>query len=298
MNHFLDISQLSKIEAESLIESALILKDCVNYPSYPEYPVANLFYENSTRTRVSFEMAANHLNMPVINLDLNRSSELKGETIDDTIATLSAMGISTFIVRHSIEGLPIKLAANVQEGKHIINAGDGRHAHPSQALLDMVTIKEKKPDLAQLKIAVLGDVLHSRVANSFQQLCKLLEVGQLTMIAPDIWQPRPDKVIYGHVTNSLKEGLADADVIMCLRVQNERLKDSEQFDINTYRKEYALTQTTLKLAKPDAIVMHPGPINRGVEIDDDVADGQQSTILQQVQNGVYTRMAILQAVIE
>ena len=162
MNNFLEISQLSRDEAETLIHNALSFKSRVDYPSYSQYTVANLFYENSTRTRVSFELAANHLNMPVINLDLQTSSESKGEVIEDTVRTLAAMGVSVFVIRHSQEGLPSSLASSLMNNTHIINAGDGRHAHPSQAILDMVTIAAHKPDLSKLKVAIVGNIRHSR----------------------------------------------------------------------------------------------------------------------------------------
>lgn len=295
MNNFLEISQLSRQEAELLIQQALAYKNGATYPSYSQHTVANLFYENSTRTRVSFELAANHLKMPVINLDMQRSSESKGEVIEDTVKTLAAMGISVMVVRHSQEGLPALLASKTPSHVHLVNAGDGKHAHPSQALLDMVTIANHKPHLSQLKIAVVGDISHSRVAGSLQCLCALLGVGALTFIAPDIWQPT--HLLYGQRTASLKEGLKDADVVFCLRVQQERLRDNERFDLARYREQFMVTQAALKYAKPDAIVMHPGPMNRGVEIDSLVADGPQSVIFEQIQNGVFARMAIYQALL-
>jgi len=296
MNHFLDINQLSKEEAEALISRALVFKKSSNYPDYSQHTVANLFYENSTRTRVSFELAANHLHMPVVNLDLQRSSESKGEMIEDTINTLSAMGVSLVVIRHIQDGLPRHLAGQCGNKLHIINAGDGKHAHPSQAMLDMMTIVEQKPDLKQLKIAIVGDVRHSRVANSLQYLCALLGVGELVLVAPEIWQPQI--IHYGSVTPSLQKGLTNADVVICLRVQRERLLANEHFDIERYHHEYALTQKTLAYAKTGAMIMHPGPVNRGIEIDSDVADGPQSFILSQVHNGVFMRMAILEALIQ
>ncbi|TAL63998.1 MAG: aspartate carbamoyltransferase catalytic subunit [Legionella sp.] len=290
MKHFLEISQLSRTTIENLLDRALSFKQQKNYPSYANHTVANLFYENSTRTRVSFELAANHLSMPVVNLDLHTSSEAKGETIQDTIQTLAAMGIQHFVMRHKENGLQQKLADSFEDHIHLINAGDGTHAHPSQALLDMLTILEQKPRLDQLKIAVVGNIKHSRVANSFQCICAALGVRELVLISPEVWQP--EKPQFGRVTHSLQEGLAEADVVMCLRVQKERLLEGEQLDLATYRRDFALTKDSLALAKPDAMVMHPGPMNRGVEIDSDVADGKQSFILQQVKNGVYARMAI------
>lgn len=178
---------------------------------------------------------------------------------------------------------------------HILNAGDGKHAHPSQAMLDMMTIMEAKPDLHQLKIAVVGDVRHSRVANSLQRMCALFEVKDFVLVAPEIWLPH--SVYYGRMTTSLQDGVVDADVIICLRVQRERLADNEYLDLERYRQEYALTQRVLNFAKKDAMVMHPGPMNRGIEIDSDVADGPQSSILRQVRNGVFMRMALLEALV-
>ena len=291
MQHLLDIHQLSQEEVHRLIHRALYFKQTDDYPKYPFYSLANLFYENSTRTRVSFELAAKHLDMDVVNLNLQTSSEAKGEVIEDTFQTLKAMGIKYFIIRHQQSGIPEMLANQYGHNVHIVNAGDGQHAHPTQALLDFMTIVENKPDLSQLKIAVTGDLRHSRVINSFQALCKLMGVGELCLVAPKVWQP--ENPLFGKVTTSSEEGLSQADVVICLRVQKERLQQHEQLDLTTYHQDYALTEKTLAYAKPDAIVMHPGPMNRGVEIDSDIADGAQSVILQQVQNGVFMRIAIL-----
>ncbi len=294
MKHFLDVNQLSLDDITALIQRALYFKNNAAYPCYPQCPVAHLFYENSTRTRVSFELAAKHLAMPVVNLDLQNSSENKGELIEDTLRTLAAMGIKLFVIRHEREGLQQRLAETCGDAVHIINAGDGTHAHPSQAMLDLMTILEKKPNLNLLKIAIVGDIRHSRVANSLQHICALLRVGELTLVAPDLWQPT--SVQYGRVTASLHDGIVDADVVICLRVQRERLLASEHLDLASYRRDYALTSHSLAYAKADAMVMHPGPINREIEIDSEVADGPQSCILQQVCNGVFMRMAILERV--
>lgn len=296
MNHFIEISQLSRPQIESLLQRSLEFKQQAQYPSYSQHTVANLFYENSTRTRVSFEVAANHLSMSVVNLDLQSSSESKGEVIEDTLQTLAAMGIQYFVIRHKQEGLQQRLANNLGSAIHIVNAGDGTHAHPSQAILDMMTIIEQKPQLEKLKIAVLGNIKHSRVANSFQNICSKLGVGELVLVAPELWQPQ--SIDYGRVTSDIVDGLTDADVVICLRVQRERLLETEHLDLESYRHDFALTKKSLAYAKPDAMVMHPGPMNRGVEIDSDVADGAQSFILQQVTNGVYSRMAILESLIK
>ncbi len=294
MKHFLDIAQLSSDELHALIKRAIYFKNNPTYPQYPQGMVVNMFYENSTRTRVSFELAAKKLAMTVINLEAQSSSESKGEAIDDTIKTLSAMGIGLFIIRHVEERLPEALAL-MNEDVHIVNAGDGTHAHPSQALLDFMTIMEMKPNLRQLKMAIVGNIRHSRVANSLQCLCAKFGVRDLTLIAPEIWQP--ETIHFGRATASLKEGLLDADVVVCLRVQRERLLANEHLDLERYHRDYALTKHSLGYAKNNAMVLHPGPINRGVEIDSDVADGSQSYILQQVHNGVFIRMAILEALL-
>ncbi|MBI2786833.1 MAG: aspartate carbamoyltransferase catalytic subunit [Legionella longbeachae] len=293
MNHLLEISQLSRQQIESILQRSFYFKRYNTYPAYAQQTVANLFYENSTRTRVSFELAAKRLSMSVINLDLQNSSETKGEIIEDTIQTLAAMGIQTFVIRHWQEGLQENLANKIGNTVHIINAGDGTHAHPSQALLDMMTILEHKPQLDQLKITVLGNIRHSRVANSFQSICAQLGVGELVMVAPELWQPQV--VHYGRVTQNLRDGLTDADVIICLRVQRERLLESDHLDLESYRHDFALTKKSLSYAKSDVMVLHPGPINRGLEIDSEVADGANSFILRQVANGVFGRMAIFDA---
>lgn len=295
MNHFLSIAELSPQQVGHLLQRAFFFKQSLQFPSYPQHTLANLFYENSTRTRISFELAAKHLAMQVVNLDLSTSSETKGEVIEDTVQTLAAMGVTLFVIRHAQDGLPQLVAQGLNEAVHVINAGDGQHAHPSQALLDLMTIVEKKPNLATLKIAIVGDIRHSRVANSLQFLFKLMHVGELVLVSPKQWQP--ETVHFGHVTAELSEGLQGADVIIGLRVQKERLAESEQFDLAHYRGRYALTQDAVRMAKPDAIIMHPGPINRGIEIDSELADGPQSVILTQARNGVFMRMAILESLI-
>lgn len=292
MKHLLEISLLTPNDIQSILKRAADFKANTLYPRYTDNVMANLFYENSTRTRVSFELAAKRLGLTVINMDLQNSSEAKGEIIEDTLQTLRAMGIDLFVIRHRQEGIQAQIAKHLGEQVNIINAGDGTHAHPSQALLDMMTILENKPDLSSLKIALVGNIRHSRVANSLQVIAQALGVAELRLIAPKTWQP--EKLIYGQVTDSLKEGLFDADVVIALRVQKERLEESARIDLSQYRQEYAITEASLKYAKPDAIVMHPGPINRGIEIDSAVADGPQSRILDQVTNGVFVRMAILE----
>jgi len=291
MSHLLSVDTMSAELALKLIHRAREFKQDRAYPQYASCEVANLFYENSTRTLVSFELAAKRLGMSVINLNIDNSSAAKGEAIEDTVGTLAAMGVTTFVVRHVEAGLPQRLAEKI-DGVSIINAGDGMHAHPTQALLDFMTIIETKPDLANLKIAIVGDLRHSRVANSLQCLCKKLGVGGLSLISPEVWQPQ--SCHFGHYTQSLAEGLAEADVVISLRIQRERLLTDETLDVASYCRDYAITSKHLKWARADAMVMHPGPINRGIEIDEVVADGAQSYILQQVMNGVFMRMAVLE----
>lgn len=295
MKHCLDVNELSYDAVIRLIERALVFKHATVWPAYPRKILANLFYENSTRTRVSFELAAKHLGMSVVNVDVARSSEQKGEQQADTIKTLASMGVDIAVIRHSEAGMPKTLADSAPQNMHVINAGDGAHAHPTQALLDVMTIMEHKPQWPDLKIAVVGDIRHSRVAHSLQALCQLLKMGELVFVGPESWLPTA--MPYGRATTSLSEGLAGADVVMTLRVQQERLLAGEHLDLSRYRQDYALTQATLAYAKPDAIVMHPGPLNRGIEIDNDVADGPQSCIWQQVHNGVFMRMAIIEALL-
>ncbi len=295
MKHFLEISQISYDFAMSLIDRAMSFKKMSKYPKYPDNNLANLFYENSTRTRVSFQLAANHLGINVVNLDLGCSSEKKGEAVEDTIHTLSAMGINLFVIRHSKNGFSQAIAGLLKGDSHIINAGDGTHSHPSQAFLDFMTIFEHKPDIKNLKIAIVGDILHSRFANSLQNLCALLGVKELSLVAPEMWHPASAQC--GRLTTSLKDGLQDADVVIVLRVQHERLTEDTRLNLSDYHNNFALTSSSIKYAKPDAMIMHPGPINRGVEIDSDVADGASSFILKQVENGIYMRMAIIEALL-
>ena len=294
MKHLLEIGQLSCEDVRRLIARAIDFKTQKIFPQFSEYVLANLFYEPSTRTRISFEMAAKNLGMRVVNMDFASSSETKGEMIEDTIHNLHAMGISLFVIRHRQNGLPQAMVGTCLHGIQVVNAGDGTHEHPSQALLDLMTIFEHKPHLGQLKVAIIGDVLHSRVANSLQGLCALMGVGELVLVAPEIWYPQIHP-LSGSLTSSLEEGLRDADVVISLRVQKERLHASEKMDLETYHRHFAITKTNIQWAKPDVMIMHPGPMNRGIEIDSDVADGRRSFILEQVKNGVFMRMAILEA---
>jgi aspartate carbamoyltransferase catalytic subunit len=255
--------------------------------------VFNLFFENSTRTRTTFEIAATRLSADVVNLDVRTSSTSKGESLLDTIDNLAAMNADMFVVRHAQSGAPYMIAQHVGPGLHVINAGDGRHAHPTQGLLDMYTIRHFKKDFTQLRVAVVGDVLHSRVARSDIHALTTLGVPEVRAIGPLTLLPPGLEQMGLRVFTDMKEGLRDVDVIIMLRLQNERMRGALLPSSQEYFKHYGLTEEKLALAKPDAIVMHPGPMNRGVEIESAVADGPQSVILSQVTFGIAVRMAVM-----
>jgi aspartate carbamoyltransferase catalytic subunit len=255
--------------------------------------VFNLFFENSTRTRTTFEIAATRLSADVVNLDVRTSSTSKGESLLDTIDNLAAMNADMFVVRHAQSGAPYMIAQHVGPGLHVINAGDGRHAHPTQGLLDMYTIRHFKKDFTQLRVAVVGDVLHSRVARSDIHALTTLGVPEVRAIGPLTLLPAGLEQMGLRVFTDMKEGLRDVDVIIMLRLQNERMRGALLPSSQEYFKHYGLTEEKLALAKPDAIVMHPGPMNRGVEIESAVADGPQSVILSQVTFGIAVRMAVM-----
>jgi aspartate carbamoyltransferase catalytic subunit len=255
--------------------------------------VFNLFFENSTRTRTTFEIAAKRLSADVINLDIARSSASKGESLLDTIANLSAMHADMFVVRHAESGAPYLIAQHVAPHVHVVNAGDGRHAHPTQALLDMYTIRHYKQDFTKLTVAIVGDIVHSRVARSNIHALTTLGVPEVRVVGPRTLVPGDLREMGVRVCHDMAEGIRDADVVIMLRLQNERMSGGMLPSAGEFFKEFGLTPEKLALAKPDAIVMHPGPINRGVEIDSAVADGKQSVILPQVTFGIAVRMAVM-----
>ncbi|HEY1397320.1 MULTISPECIES: aspartate carbamoyltransferase catalytic subunit [unclassified Roseateles] len=255
--------------------------------------VFNLFFENSTRTRTTFEIAAKRLSADVINLDIARSSTAKGETLLDTVANLSAMHADMFVVRHSESGAPYLIAQHCAPHVHVVNAGDGRHAHPTQGLLDMYTIRHYKKDFTNLTVAIVGDIVHSRVARSDIHALTTLGVPEIRAVGPKTLVPGDLKDMGVRVCHDMAEGVRDADVIIMLRLQNERMSGAMLPSAGEYFKSFGLTPEKLALAKPDAIVMHPGPINRGVEISSTVADGQHSVILPQVTFGIAVRMAVM-----
>lgn len=259
--------------------------------------VFNLFFENSTRTRTTFEIASKRLSADVINLNISASSTSKGESLLDTIDNLSAMHADMFVVRHAESGAPYLIARHLNETKqshvHVVNAGDGRHAHPTQGLLDMYTIRHYKQDFTNLTVAIVGDILHSRVARSDIHGLTTLGVPEVRAIGPRTLLPSGLEQMGVRVCTSMEEGLKGADVIIMLRLQNERMSGALLPSAQEYFRNYGLTPERLALAKPDAIVMHPGPMNRGVEIDSAVADGRQAVILPQVTFGIAVRMAVM-----
>ena len=254
--------------------------------------VANLFFEPSTRTRNTFEIAAKRTSAKTINVDLANSATKKNETLMDTMHTLKAMQIDMFVIRHQQNGLPHRVAENL-EGVSIINAGDGINAHPTQALLDMLTIRQHKKSFDSLSVAIVGDIRHSRVARSDIQAMKTLGTTDIRLIAPDTLHYKEETPGLERFDN-LEQGIEGADVIMSLRLQKERMIAADIPDEQTYFDAFGITTQNLKLAKPDAIVMHPGPVNRGIELSSEVADGPQSVILQQVTNGIAVRMAVME----
>ena len=258
--------------------------------------VFNLFFENSTRTRTTFDIAAKRLSADVFTLDIGRSSTAKGETLLDTIDNLSAMAADIFVVRHSESGAPYLIAKHVAPHVHVVNAGDGRHAHPTQGLLDAYTIRHYKKDFSQLRVAIVGDVLHSRVARSDIHALLALGCPEVRVVGPRTLVPSDLAQMGVRVFHNLEEGIRDCDVIIMLRLQNERMSGALLPSSQEYFKSFGLTPERLQLAKPDAIVMHPGPINRGVEIASSVADGPQSVILSQVTFGIAVRMAVMSIV--
>jgi len=255
--------------------------------------IFNLFFEPSTRTRTTFEIAAKRLSADVVNLSIATSSQTKGERLLDTVANLTAMHADMFIVRHSQSGAAHLIARNVGPDIHVINAGDGRHAHPTQALLDMFTIRHYKGEFRNLRVAIVGDVLHSRVARSEIHALTTLGVPEVRVIGPRTLLPSQVENLGVHVFNDMAAGLKDVDVVMMLRLQQERMSGALLPSAGEFFKSYGLTPDKLALARPDAIVMHPGPLNRGVEIDSAVADGRQSVILPQVTFGIAVRMAVM-----
>lgn len=298
LKHLLSTDGLSReiiIEIFDMAESFLKIssRDVKKVPLLRGKTVCNLFFENSTRTRTTFEIAAKRLSADVINLDVPTSSQSKGESILDTVNNLIAMGADIFVIRHGTPRIPELIAQNVGNDVHIINGGDGNHAHPTQGLLDTFTIRRFKKDFSELKVAIVGDIKHSRVARS--EICALSTLGvpEIRIIGPENLMPDDlDHLNLIHF-NNLNRGLKNVDVIMMLRLQKERMDDGDIPSEEEYFKQYGLKREHLKIAHPDAIIMHPGPINRGIEIESEVADCKQSVILSQVTYGIAIRMAVM-----
>ena len=298
LQHLLSIEEMDV----SLIKDIFIRADkfLINNQSISKYDVlqgktiCNLFFENSTRTQTTFEIAAKRLSADVINLDIATSSQSKGESILDLINNLIAMGVSIFVVRHSKSGIPAKIAQNIKNMAHVINAGDGNKEHPTQALLDAYTIRSYKKKFDGLKVAIVGDIEHSRVAKSEIYILNKLGVKEVRVIGPESLMPKNINDLKIKAFSSMNEGLKNVDAILMLRVQKERMRKNTIPSEKEYFKTYGLNEKRLKFAKNDCLVLHPGPINRGVEIDSLVADGKQSVILQQVKNGIAIRMAVME----
>jgi aspartate carbamoyltransferase catalytic subunit len=298
LHHLLSLEGLPADVLKQILDTAesfvgVTQREVKKVPLLRGKAVFNLFFEASTRTRTTFEIAAKRLSADVINLAINVSSQSKGETVLDTVANLAAMQADMFIVRHAASGAPYLIAKHVAPDIHVVNAGDGRHAHPTQGLLDMYTIRHYKGDFTKLRVAIVGDILHSRVARSQIHALTTLGCPEIRVIGPKTLLPSHVDRLGVQVHADMRQGLKDVDVVMMLRLQNERMKGALLPSEQEFYKYYGLTEDKLALAKPDAIVLHPGPMNRGVEIDSSVADGRQSVILPQVTFGIAIRMAVM-----
>ncbi len=299
LKHFLTIEGLPRHLLHSIMDQADVLlgrdDQIINKaPLLSGKTVIQIFFEDSTRTRTTFEIAAKNLSANVVNFNVRTSSTSKGEHLLDTLRNLEAMHADLFVVRHPQSGAAHFIAGQVKPHIAVVNAGDGRHAHPTQAMLDMLTIRRHKGDrFPELRVAIVGDILHSRVARSQIHALNILGAAEVRVVAPKTLLPVHVEKLGVHAFNNMEEALQDVDVVMMLRLQKERMEAALLPSERAFYTAYGLTRARLALAKPDAIVMHPGPINRGVEIASDVADGPQSVILHQVSYGVAVRMAVL-----
>jgi len=298
LKHFLTIEGLSREILLSILETAesftsVTDRNVKKVPLLRGKTVANLFFEPSTRTRTTFELAAKRLSADVLNITTSSSATTKGESLLDTLRNLQAMHIDMFVVRHAQSGAAHFIAQQVAPHVSVINAGDGSHAHPTQAMLDVFTIRRHRPDFGSLTVAIVGDILHSRVARSQIHALNTLLTGEVRVIAPQTLLPTDVESLGVKVFHQLDEGLKGADVIIMLRLQRERMQGGRLPSEHEYYQQYGLTSERLQIARPDALVMHPGPINRGVEMSSSVADGSQSVILEQVSHGIAIRMAVM-----
>jgi aspartate carbamoyltransferase catalytic subunit len=256
--------------------------------------VGNLFFEPSTRTRASFDLAGRRLGADVLNLDVNTSSRRKGESILDTIYTLEAMQVDIMVVRDASDGVPAYIARNVKDHVSILNAGESDVSHPTQGLLDLLTIRQHNPDFKNMIVAIVGDIQHSRVAMSASEALQTMGIGELRLISPPALAPDANRFPGARIVDNIATGLKDADVVMALRIQRERIGNLDGVPgIDEYFANYGVSHDNIRFAKPDAIVMHPGPMNRGIEIEGSLADGPRSVVTKQVTNGVAIRMAVL-----
>jgi len=298
LRHFLTIEGLKKPLLTEIMDraeqfSSISSRQVKKVPLLRGKTIVNLFFENSTRTRTTFEIAAKRLSADVINLNISTSATSKGESLLDTLHNLEAMHSDMFVVRHNESGAAEFIAQHVAPHVSVINAGDGCHAHSTQAMLDMFTIRRHKQHFPDLCVAIVGDILHSRVARSQIQALATLGVGEIRVIAPKTLLPADCQTLGVHVYHDMEAGLEGVDVIITLRLQLERMEGAMLPSAREFFHSYGLTEEKLLFAKPDAIVMHPGPINRGVEIASTVADGPQSVILEQVTHGIAVRMAVM-----
>ena len=295
MHHLLTLEDLDRATITRLLDRAERYRaDGAPRDLLAGRTVLTLFFEPSTRTRTSFVLAAKRLGADNVNFDLSRSSTSKGESLLDTLHTLEAMGLDALVVRHNENGMPAYLAQHARSDVAVINAGDGTHAHPTQGLLDALTIRQRRTDFEDLRIVICGDIRHSRVAHSDVQALRTLGSRDIRLCAPRAMLPESLQAFPGCATTEDFDGaLAGADVVIMLRIQKERMADAQLPDAADYHAHYGLDTRRLALAKPDCQVLHTGPINRGIEISPAVADGPQSRILDQVANGVVTRMAVL-----
>jgi aspartate carbamoyltransferase catalytic subunit len=303
LRHLLTLEGLSRAQIEALLTRAQAFVRPIGQPpvhskSLAGITVANLFTEPSTRTRVSFELAAKRLGADVVNLEVQLSSRVKGESMLDTIYTLEACHVDVFVIRDAEAGVPGLVASHVQPHASVLSAGESSVSHPTQGLLDALTILQAKRRFDGLKVAIVGDVKHSRVARSAWHVLSTLAVAEIRIVAPEALMPDAAEFTGCERCISLDAGIADVDVIMMLRIQKERMATAQIPDADRYFAKFGLSSERLAKAQPDAIVMHPQPMNRGIEIASDVADGAQSVIRDQVRNGVAVRMAVLEAVIE
>jgi aspartate carbamoyltransferase catalytic subunit len=298
LKHLLSIEGLSKTEildvldlAESYFDpNTQQIQQCADLAGTT---IANLFFEPSTRTRSTFELAGKKLSADILNLNVQQSATSKGESLRDTVRNIEAMQCKILIIRHQQSGAAHFVAQHVQPDVSVINAGDGWHAHPTQALLDMYTIRKHRGDVNQLKVAIIGDIKHSRVARSQIHALHLLGAREIRVIAPKTLLPTHTDSLGVNVYHDLKSGLKEIDVIMMLRLQKERMQNGLLPNGNAYYRMYGLTEESLEYAHSNALIIHPGPINRGVEIQSDIADSPRAAILDQVTNGVAIRMAIM-----